>query len=251
MVKSPQEISQFRPIALCNVLYKICSKILANHLRIVLDEIISEEQSAFVPGRLITYNVLTAYECVHSMKCKKGKVAFIVVKLDMMKAYNRVEWEYLRGIMQKLGFANQWIALIMQCVSSISMEVELNGELLQFFTPTRGIRQGDPISPYIFLTCGEGLSRLLKNYDNIWIDRGLRVSYQARISHLLFVDDCLVFMKADERSAHRMNEILDIYRKGSGQKVNKQKSSTFFSPNCLLPVRGVLRNILQIDREAL
>jgi len=104
-VKQPQDLSQYGPIALCNVLYKIVSKVLALRLRPVLEEIISEEQNAFVPGRLISDNVITAFECVHYLKKKKGKSGACAVKIDMAKAYDRVEWCYLREIMVKLGFA--------------------------------------------------------------------------------------------------------------------------------------------------
>jgi hypothetical protein len=148
-----------------------------------------------------------AYECIHSTRKKKGRQG-CAVKIDMIKAYNRVEWAYLQGIMQKLGFDEQWISLIMRCVSTLSFQVKVNGERLETFKPSRGIRQGDPISPYLFLFCGEGLSSLLKYYDGGWIDRGIRVSPKSPwISHLLFADDCLVFIKADDRNAGRLNDI--------------------------------------------
>lgn len=251
-VKNPRNITQYRPISLCNVIYKICSKVLANRLREILDEIISEEQSAFVPGRLITDNVIMAYECIHAMRRKKGKQGWCAVKIDMMKAYDHVEWEYLQGVMLQLGFSEDWVSLVMKCVNSVSFQVKVNGELLPSFKPSRGFRQGDPISPYLFLLCGEGLSCMLKNYDGGWIDRGIRAGLRSPwVSHLLFADDCLVFMKADSRSATRLNEILQAYSHGSGQSANKQKSSVFFSPNCGASTRRVVQNILQIQREAM
>jgi len=149
-VKNPQELSQYRPIALCNVLYKICSKVIANRLRLVLDDIISEEQSAFVPGRLITDNVLVAYESIHYLKKKKGKTGACAVKLDMAKANDRVEWAYLRSIVIKLGFHESLVNLIMTCVETVRFSVRVNGHLSNAFFPSRGIRQGDPLSLFFF-----------------------------------------------------------------------------------------------------
>jgi hypothetical protein len=175
-VANPQELSQFRPISLCNVIYKICSKVLANRLCLILDDVVSEEQSAFIPERLITGNVLIGYECIHYVRNKKGKSGACAIKLDMAKAYDRVEWNYLHTIMVAMGFPAMWCSLIMKCVSSVSFSVRINGVLSPPFKPSRGIRQGDPISPYLFLLCSEGLTSLLKSRRPQYISKGIRVS---------------------------------------------------------------------------
>jgi hypothetical protein len=228
-VLHPQKISQYRPISLCPVLYKIGAKCIANRLRIFLDDIIGEEQSAFMPGRLIIDNVLIAYESIHAMRRKKkGKKFYCVVKLDMMKAYDRVEWHYLEAMMFKLGFTDRTVRLIMKCVFSVRFSVRVNGELLPFFTPSRGLRQGDPISPYLFLLCAQGFTALLNHTGGNYVDRGIWVSSRSPwINHLLFADDSLIFMTALVQSGERLNEILRIYGECSGQCVNRDKSSVF------------------------
>ncbi|XP_071674470.1 uncharacterized protein [Lolium perenne] len=119
-VENPETITQFRPISLCNVVYKVISKVVANRLKGLLPDIISPFQSAFVPGRLITDNFLVAYESYHTIKNKRiGKFGSCAVKLDMHKAYDRVEWCFLESIMIKLGFNPDWVKLIMACVSSV------------------------------------------------------------------------------------------------------------------------------------
>lgn len=251
-VKNPQDLTQFRPIALCNVLYKICSKVIANRLRGVLDDIISEEQSAFVPGRLITDNVLVAYESIHYLKNKKGKSGSCAVKLDMAKAYDRVEWQYLRCIMLKLGFKEEWVSLIMRCVETVCFSVRVNGHFSDVFTPTRGIRPGDPISPYLFLLCAECLSSLLKFTGPQFLAKGITVGIHAPwVSHLLFADDCLIFTQASERSGQRLSEILRTYQQGSGQMVNVAKSATFFSANCTDQMKEAMKASTGILKEAL
>ena len=111
--------------------------------------------------RLITNNILAAHETLHHLKTKKtGKTGYTVVKLDMSKAYNRVEWVFLEKIMEKMGFDNRWISLIQSCIQIVSFSILVNGEP-RGFTPKRGLCQGDPLSPYVFLLCVEGLHSLL------------------------------------------------------------------------------------------
>ena len=153
-VTSPETVSQFRPISLCNVVYKIISKMLAARLNSILPEIILPTHREFIPGRLITENILIAYECIHKIKNTRNSLAGLcAVKLDMHKAYDRVEWIFLRNMMRKLGFHENWIDLMMACVSSVRYIVRFNSHETDIFTPTRGRRQGDPLSPYLFLIC--------------------------------------------------------------------------------------------------
>lgn len=196
--------------------------------------------------------MLIAYECIHYLRNKRGKAGACAIKLDMVKAYDRVEWSYLHDIMMALGFPQGWCNLVMQCVTSVTFSVRVNGVFSPSFRPTRGIRQGDPISPYLFLLCSEGLTCLLKARAPHYISRGVRVSLHSPwISHLLFADDCMIFTQATRRGAERIAEILDLYNRGSGQLVNKQKSAVFFSENCVDEQRSEVHEALQIPTEAL
>ncbi|XP_045083332.1 uncharacterized protein [Aegilops tauschii subsp. strangulata] len=124
-VRNPDRIKDLRPISLCNVVYKLVSKVLANRLKQILDEIISANQSAFVPGRLISDNTILAYEMTHFMRRKRrGKDVYMALKLDMSKAYDRVEWLFLEGIMKKLGFIDEFVQLIMKCVKTCFVQVK-------------------------------------------------------------------------------------------------------------------------------
>ena len=157
----------------------------------ILLEIISPSQSDFVPSWLISDNILVAYELTHYMKNKRvGKSGCAALKLDMSKAYDRVEWEFLRRMTEKMGFCKQWVDLIMNCVCTISYRIKVNGDLSDDFKPERGLRQGDPLSPYLFLICAEGFSALLQRAEEEGKIRGVKVCQGApSVSHLLFADD--------------------------------------------------------------
>ena len=165
-VKNLEFISQYRPICQSNVLYRIFSKVLANKLKRILPQIVSEQQSAFMTDRLISDNIMVAFETLHYMRNhSSGKVGYMALKLDMSKAYDRVEWPYMEKLMEKMGFDDSWVQLMMKCISSATYSVLINGEPHGKITPTRGLRQGDPLSPYLFLLCIEGFHGLLRKAE--------------------------------------------------------------------------------------
>jgi hypothetical protein len=191
-------MKDWRPISLCNVLYKIVAKVLANRLKPMLDKCISENQSAFVPGRSILDNAMAAIEIIHYMKAKtRGKKGEVALKLDISKAYDRIDWEYLKDMMAKMGFCQKWIRWIMLCVETVDYSIIVNGHMVGPVVPGRGLRQGDPLSPYLFIICAEGLSALIRQAENRGELHGIKICRKAPIiSHLLFADDCFLFFKA-------------------------------------------------------
>ena len=161
--KNPKRVTKFRLISLCNVIYKLISKVLANRLKLILPQIVSDSQNAFVPGHLITDNVLVAFETLHYMHHNKiGRNGTMALKLDMSKAYDRVEWLFLEKIMAKLGFHQKWISLMTKCISTVSYSILVNDEPHGYIQPSRGLCQGDPLSPYLFLLCAEGLHSFIQ-----------------------------------------------------------------------------------------
>jgi len=152
----------YRPISLCNFLYKFFLKVLANRLKRILPSIILEHQNAFTKNRLISDNILVAFETLHIMsKHNLRKTGIMALKLDTSKTFDRVEWTFLEVVMRKLGFNEKGINLMMVCVKSITYSILINGEPKGFIQPLRGIKQGDPLSPFLFLLCTEGLHGLI------------------------------------------------------------------------------------------
>jgi hypothetical protein len=170
----------------------------------------------------------------------------------MMKAYDRVEWDYLEAIMDKLGFAHQWISVIMGMVRSVSFSVLLNGNKLEEFKPTKGIRQGDPISPYPFLLVAEGLSCLLKINDQSSHLGGIKVAPSAPpVNHLLFTNDSLLFFKGSREGAEELSHLLEVYCHASRHRINREKSFIFFTKKCPQSVSDVVKSILHVNNESL
>ena len=247
-VKSPERVTEFRPISLCNVIYKLISKVLANRLKLILPRIVSDSQSTFVPGRLITDNVLVAFETLHYMHHNKiGRDGAMALKLDMSKAYDRVEWRFLEQIMSQMGFHQKWISLMTECISTISYSILVNGEPHGYIQPSRGLRQGDPLSPYLFLLCAEGLhslihkARLVGDIQGISLCRG-----GPRITHLFFADDSLLFSKATPRACETIQSILSQYENASGQQVNREKTAIYFSKHTPEASQNDIKEALEV-----
>uniref|UniRef100_A0A2N9GI95 Reverse transcriptase domain-containing protein n=1 Tax=Fagus sylvatica TaxID=28930 RepID=A0A2N9GI95_FAGSY len=247
-IQNPEAVVDFRPISLCNVIYKIISKVLANRLKILLPKIVSESQSAFVPGRLITDNILVAFETLHHMQHqKKGRIGSMALKLDMSKAYDRVEWKYLQRVMERMGFSSKWVTIMMECISTVSYSILVNGEPHGFIKPSRGLRQGDPLSPYLFLLCAEGFHSLLQKEKIAGALKGVSISRGGpKITHLFFADDSLLFCKATTADVERIQGILSQYERASGQQINRQKTTIFFSKSTPQSAQAAVQNMLGV-----
>ena len=171
----------------------------------------------------------------------------MAIKLDMSKAYDRVEWPYLEAVMRKMGFNDQWIKLLMLCVTTVSYSILVNGEPKGLIHPSRGIRQGDPISPFLFLLCTEGLHGLISRAAAQGDIRGYSLCRNSpRLTHLLFADDSLLFCRSTNQECQRILEILDTYEKCSGQKINKNKTTIFFSRSTSEDMRGQIKLALGV-----
>ena len=153
---------ELRPILLCNVLYKLVTKVLANHMKDVLCILISPSQAVFVHGRSITNNILLASEVLHCLKqCMRGRIGDVALKLDISKAYDMVDWGFLRFMLLKMGFVEQWISWLMLCISIVEYSVLFNGTVVCSAVPGRGLCQGCPLAPYLFIVCAKGLSTMI------------------------------------------------------------------------------------------
>ncbi|CAM8902499.1 unnamed protein product [Rhodiola kirilowii] len=217
----------FRPISCCNVVYKIISTLLANRLKPVLKYLVNEAQSAFVEERNIAYNINLVQELLGNYN-RKGVSKRCMLKLDILKAYDTVDWRFLQQTLEIFGFPLRFITWIMACVSSVKFSVLINGSMEGYFGSSRGLRQGDPISPYLFTLLMEVLSRLLGNMKRTgnfdYHPKCARIS----LSHLMFADDVIIFSKANSGSLNQVRDVLRTFHDWSGLKVNVDKSAIYF-----------------------
>lgn len=190
---------------------------------------------------------MISYEIMHFMKRKtQGKLGWMALKLDMSKAYDRVEWVFRRRMLFLMGFGDDSVKLIMECVCLAKYQICHAGRRFGSIIPTRGIRQGDPLSSYLFLICMEGLSILLHEYEKRNNLLGIQIAKGApRLTQMFFADDTYIFCKARVEEIEHVLDLLRVFEKASGQKINADKFSAFFTRNTDTEIREVICNMLK------
>ena len=216
--KTLEEVAHFRPISLCNVTYKIILKILVSRLKPFMDTFITPYQNAFIQGRNIIDNILLAHEIFDMLgKKKHHKIGYGALKIDISKAYDRVNWNFLKAVLISINFSDKWIDWIMECVTSVQYSLLINGSPTKTFFSSRGLRRGDPISPYIFLFCANILSIALFKDENQKKIKGIIVGRNGiPFTQLLFADDSLFFFKIDKTTPTNLKNTILWYCAVSG-----------------------------------
>jgi hypothetical protein len=240
-IQQPEYISQFRPISLCNTIYKVVSKVVVERLKEFIPVIISPYQTGFVPGRNIHENIIVAQEMTHSMVKMKGSKGLVAIKVDLSKAYDKLKWDFIWQILKEIQLPDSLINVIMHSITSVETNVKWNGARGSYFRPQRGIRQGDPISPYLFVMCIDKLSHLISQAVKEGTWKAPRAGRNGPIvSHLMFAYDLLLFGEATTEQLKCMTDILDKFCRLLGQQVSNEKTSVFSSSNTSRRLRDTL-----------
>ncbi|XP_009335445.1 uncharacterized protein LOC103928158 [Pyrus x bretschneideri] len=218
------KVTDYRPISLVTGLYKIVAKTLVSRLREVMGSTISPHQGGFVKGRQILDAVLIANELVEEVRQKKEEG--LMFKIDFEKAYDHVEWRFLDEILQRKGFGNRWRKWVQGCQNSANFSILINGRPKGKFHASRRLRQGDPLSPFLFTLVVDVLSRLMEKAHENHLIKGLGIGQErVEISHLQFADDTIFFLAEDEDVWNNLLEVLNLFCTISGLKINKAKCS--------------------------
>ncbi|CAA7059505.1 unnamed protein product [Microthlaspi erraticum] len=224
--KDSQTMNDYRPIACCNFLYKVISKILANRLKLILSDAIEPNQSAFVKGRLLVENVLLASELVNGYH-KSSISTRCTIKFDIAKAFDTVKWSFIIAVLQAMGLPLVFINWIHVCISTASFSVVVSGGLEGFFTSARGIRQGCSLSPYLYVILNNVLSKMLNRAASSGIFGYHPQCKEVNFTHLSFADDILVFTDGTIGSLSGVLEVMSSFARISGLYINTSMSSIF------------------------
>jgi hypothetical protein len=207
--------------------YKVISKILYARLVVALADIISSLQNAFLGGRVMADNIYIIQELLWLYERKRVSPRCLM-KVNLKKAFESVQWPFLQQLLLSYSFPNRFVHLIMLCVETTSFSIVVNGNIYSFFLGKNEVRQGDPLSPYLFISCMEYLSRMLKM---AFMNSYFRFHPKCRplgINHLAFVDDIILLSRGDRQSVAYLYQQLISFRNISGLAINREKSSIYF-----------------------
>ncbi|GAA0149968.1 hypothetical protein LIER_37035 [Lithospermum erythrorhizon] len=217
---NPSNMVDYRPISLCNAIYKIASKVLVNRLKPFMNSLVSPFQNGFVHGRGIQDNIIMAQELTHiirTSKCKK--IGLVVIKIDMSKAkaFDRIKWDFLFKLLKTTGFSGYWVKLIKECLPLSCTRLLLMDKFWKPSSLSYGLRQGAPLSPILFALCTEALSSSLQFHQDQGNLKGIGLARNGpKLFHLLFVDDSYFFMHLDNKSLDSFCSSLNFFCADSG-----------------------------------
>ncbi|KAL6188099.1 hypothetical protein ACLB2K_039493 [Fragaria x ananassa] len=226
-VLGADSVTQLRPIAMANFVFKLVTKMIADKLGSIAARIISPNQSAFLKGRTIVDPIIMTSECINLLdrECKAGN---ITIKFDVRKAFYTLDWGFLLRVLEAFGFSNLFQDFIKAILGFAHLSILINGATEGFFTCSRGVRQGDPLSSILFCLAEEVLSRgISKLVEEGHIDLLSAPLGITSPSHVLFADDIMVFMRGTKHSLKTVMHFMEEYGLNSGQQVNKAKSLVF------------------------
>ncbi|GKE96364.1 RNA-directed DNA polymerase, eukaryota, partial [Tanacetum coccineum] len=215
------KVKDFRPITLIGSLYKIITKILANRLVDVLADIVNEVQSAFVANRQILDGAFILNEVYHW--CKKKKKQTMIFKVDFEKAYDSVRWDYLDAVLLNFGFGDRWRGWIQSCLNSSKGSVIVNGSPTNEFLFQRDLKQGDPLSPFLFILIMESLYISFQRVVDTGMFSGIAMGTSWQLSHLFYADDAVFMGQWSDSNIDIIVKVLECFYRASGLRINLNK----------------------------
>lgn len=222
------DMSELRPIACCTVIYKTATQLLANRMKKFMPGLISKCQGAFIKGRDISDNILLAQELVKGYR-RSSLSPRCMLKVDIKKAFDSVSWNFILDMLEAMGFSSKFIGWIAACITTPKFSISVHGSLEGYFKGEKGIRQGDPLSPFLFVIVMEMLSALLDTAVINGVFRFHPKCKRLNLTHLCFADDLLIFVRGDIDSIEGVQNILNFFYNFSGLKINPSKCELYTS----------------------
>lgn len=216
-----------------------------------MKKLVAPTQCSFVPGRHSSDNIIIVQKAIHTMRNKKGGKGFMAIKIDPEKAYDRLKWDFVRDTLRDIGVPRNLEEVVWHCISSPSLRVLWNGESTEAFYSSRGVRQGDPPSPYLFVLCVKRLSHLISIIVDQQVWKPIHLNRNGPpLSHLCSTDDLILFVEASVDQARIIQQCLNVFCDSSGHKVSKEKTRIYFSKNVHNVRRQEISDTLGFARTA-